>query len=285
MIELSQCRRFFADEIAAVGAISTPRLVDAIAEVPRERFLEPGPWLVYAEADVLTGARRTPDADPRHVYHNYSIAIDPARQLFNGTPGFVASLINKLALTPGARVLHVGAGLGYYSALIGHTVGASGQVVAIEVDRELADRARGNLSSMPWVELRAGDGKGPFEDRFDAILVNAGVTHPQDSWLDALVPGGRLILPLTVTMPQMGTIGKGVTLLLTKGEDDAWPVRVLNPVAIYSGIGLRDDTLNETLGRALRQAMFPALRRLRRDAHEPGAQCWLHGSTFCLSLH
>jgi hypothetical protein len=55
-------------------------------------------------------------------------------------------------------------------------------------------------------------------------------------------------------------------------------------VAIYSGIGLRDDQLNETLGQALRQALFPAIRRLRRDAHEPGSRCWLHGSTFCLSL-
>ena len=54
-------------------------------------------------------------------------------------------------------------------------------------------------------------------------------------------------------------------------------------VAIYSGIGLRDDALNETLGQALRQALFPPIRRLRRDAHEPGATCWLHGSTFCLS--
>ena len=282
MIELAQRRRFFADEIAAVGAISTPRLVDAIADVPRERFLDPGPWLVRGEADVLTGARRTPDDDPQHVYHNYSIAIDPARQLFNGTPAFLASLIDRLALTPGASVLHVGAGLGYYSALIGLTVGASGRVVAIEVDPALAERARGNLASIPWVELRAGDGKGPFDERFDAILINAGVTHPQDSWLDALAPGGRLILPLTVAMPQMGTIGKGVTLLLTKGEDGAWPVNVLNMVAIYSGIGLRDDSLNEALGKALRQAFFPPIRRLRRDVHEPDARCWLHGSTSCL---
>ena len=282
MIELAQRRRFFADEIAAVGAISTPRLVDAIADVPRERFLDPGPWLVRGEADVLTGARRTPDDDPQHVYHNYSIAIDPARQLFNGTPAFLASLIDRLALTPGASVLHVGAGLGYYSAVIGLTVGASGRVVAIEVDPALAERARGNLASISCVELRAGDGKGPFDERFDAILINAGVTHPQDSWLDALAPGGRLILPLTVAMPQMGTIGKGVTLLLTKGEDGAWPVSVLNMVAIYSGIGLRDDSLNEALGKALRQTLFPPIRRLRRDVHEPDARCWLHGSTSCL---
>jgi protein-L-isoaspartate(D-aspartate) O-methyltransferase len=283
MIDLPQRRRFFADEIAAVGAISTPRLVDAIADVPRERFLDPGPWLVRGEADVLTGARRTPDDDPQHVYHNYSIAIDPARQLFNGTPAFLASLIDRLALTPGASVLHVGAGLGYYSAVIGLTVGASGRVVAIEVDPALAERARGNLASISCVELRTGDGKGPFDERFDAILINAGVTHPQDSWLDALAPGGRLILPLTVAMPQMGTIGKGVTLLLTKGEDGAWPISVLNMVAIYSGIGLRDDSLNEALGKALRQTLFPPIRRLRRDAHEPDARCWLHGSTSCLS--
>jgi protein-L-isoaspartate(D-aspartate) O-methyltransferase len=284
MIELSLRRRFFAEEIAALAALSTTRLVDAIADVPREQFLAPGPWLVRSEADVLTGARRTPDDDPRHVYHNYSIAIDPARQLFNGTPGLLASLIDKLALTPGARVLHVGAGLGYYSALLGHTVGASGRVVAIEVDPDLAERAAANLSSVPWVELRTGDGTGRFDERFDAILINAGVTHPQESWLDALAPGGRLILPLTVAMPQMGTIGKGVTLLVTKSEGDAWPASVLNMVAIYSGIGLRDDKLNETLGHALRQTLFPPIRRLRRDAHDPGARCWLHGSTFCLSV-
>ena len=284
MSELAQHRRFFADEVAAVAAISTARLVDALADVPRERFLGPGPWLVRGEGDVFTGARRTPDDDPQRVYHNYSIAIDPARQLFNGTPGFVAALIDKLALVPGARVLHVGAGLGYYSALIGATVGPTGRVVAIEVDETLAGEARTNLACFPWIEVRAGDGKGPFEECFDAILVNAGVTHPQDAWLDALAPGGRLILPLTVSMPQMGTIGKGVVVLVTKGLGDTWPVTVLNTVAIYSGIGLRDETLNTALGQALRQAFFPTIRRLRRDAHEHGAQCWLHGSTFCLSL-
>jgi protein-L-isoaspartate(D-aspartate) O-methyltransferase len=120
---------------------------------------------------MFTGARRTPDADPQRVYHNYSIAIDPESQIFNGAPGLIAALIDKLALTPGARVLHVGAGLGYYSALIGHTVGASGRVVAIEVDQGLAEEARSNLAPIPWIEVTVGDGKGPFGEGFDAILV------------------------------------------------------------------------------------------------------------------
>ena len=284
MSELALYRRFFADEIAAVAAISTTMLVDALAEVPRERFLGPGPWLVRGDGDMFTGARRTPDDDPRRVYHNYSIAIDPARQLFNGSPGFLAALIDRLSLLPGARVLHVGAGLGYYSAVIGHTVGSSGRVVAIEVDEALAREARTNLAWLPWVDVRPGDGKGPFDGPFDAILVNAGVTHPQAAWLDALAPGGRVILPLTVSMTQMGTIGKGVVILVRRDPGDMWPVTVLSPVAIYSGIGLRDDTLNVALGQALRRSFVPAVRHLRRDAHAPDARCWLHGSTFCLSL-
>jgi protein-L-isoaspartate(D-aspartate) O-methyltransferase len=284
MSELALYRRFFADEIAAVAAISTSRLVEAMAEVPRERFLKPGPWLVRGEADGFAGARRTPDDDPQRVYHNYSIAIDPTRQLFNGTPAFVVALIDRLTLSPGARVLHVGAGLGYYSALIGYTVGPSGRVVAIEIDEGLAREARGNLSGLPWIEVRTADGKGPFDEQFDAILVNAGVTHPQEAWLDTLASGGRLILPLTVSLPQMGTLGKGVVVLVTKGPGDAWPAAVLNPVAIYSAINLRDDTLNNALGQALRQAFFPMIRRLRRDAHEPGARCWLHAASFCWSL-
>ena len=63
--------------------------------VPRERFLPPGPWTVRSEADFGGPARQTPDDDPRHVYHNLSVAIDPARQLFNGPPSLVALCIER----------------------------------------------------------------------------------------------------------------------------------------------------------------------------------------------
>ena len=281
MMDVADRRRFFADEIAAAAGLTNARLVDALADVPREQFLLPGPWLVKGEGDYFAGARTTPDADPRHVYHNYSIAIDPARQLFNGTPGFVATLIDRLALTAGARVLHIGAGLGYYSALLGATVGPTGRVAAIEVDPDLAARARANLASMPWVEVTAADGRGPFAEPFDAILVNAGVTHPLDSWLDALAPGGRMVLPLTVAMS--GTIGKGVVVRVSRA-DGSHTASLVTMVAIYSAIGLRDEELNTALAQVLRTNPFPALRRLRRDAHEPAASCWLHGPSCCFSL-
>jgi hypothetical protein len=52
---------------------------------------------------------------------------------------------------------------------------------------------------------------------------------------------------------------------------------------IYSALGLRDESLNASIGRALQTNPFPRLKRLRRDVHEPAAECWLHGNGFCLS--
>ncbi len=281
MTDLALRRQFYAEEVAAVANLKTVALVDALRTIPREQFLPPGPWLVQGD---ISGPRQTPDADAARVYHNYAIAIDPARQLFNGAPGLIAGTIDVLRLKPGDRVLHVGAGLGYYSAIIGHVVGATGQVLAIEVDERLADAAGSTLAAMPWIEVRAGDATAPLERQFDAILVNAGTTHPQDAWLEALAPGGRLILPLTAALAAMGPIGKGVLAQVTKRGDSVFDARVLTFVAIYSGIGLRDDALNEALGKALMRVPFPPLRRLRRDPHQQTDACWLHGDGFCMSM-
>jgi protein-L-isoaspartate(D-aspartate) O-methyltransferase len=283
--DLQARRRFFADEIAAVAALATPRLVEALAAVAREQFLPPGPWLVRGEADVAGAARPTPDADARHVYHNYSIAIDPARDLFNGAPGVVARIIDALNLPMGARVLHVGAGLGYYSAVLAHIVGRSGRVTAVEIDPELAAAAAANLSPIPWVDVRCDNGVNLRGERFDAVLVNSGVTHVQQAWLDAIDPGGRLAVPLTVTMPAMGaTLGKGVTVLCTHTADGNFAARVLGFVAIYSGIDLRDDDANARLGQALMRAPVAPFTRLRRDAHAETPGCWLHAPGACFSL-
>ena len=212
------------------------------------------------------------------------MAIDPDRQLFNGAPGFLARMIDLLALETGSRVLHIGAGTGYYSALMAQVVGSSGRVVAVEVDEPLANEARANLASMPWVEVQRGDGT-QVDGQFDAILVNAGVTHPQEAWLDALAPGGLLLLPLTVAMPAMGaSLGKGVMLTIRKMPDGALVPEVLSFVAIYSAIGLRDAAIEAGLGQAMRRTAFPNLTRLRRDAHPGTEGCWLHAERFCLSM-
>lgn len=283
LMDLALRRRFYAEEIEAVANLKNPAVVAALATLPREQFLGPGPWTIRGEADFQAPPRQTPGADPAHLYHNFAVAIDPARQLFNGVPALLAMMIDQLRLEAGDRVLHIGAGTGYYTAIIASCVGTTGHVVAIEVDETLADRARTNLASMPWVDVRHGDGSAPPGGSFDAILVNAGVTHPLESWLDALTDDGRIMIPLTV--PMGPTLGKGLLILLTKGSDPgAFDARLVTFVAIYSALGVRDEAMNASLGAAMKANPFPQLKRARRDPHEPGPTCWLHGNSFCLSV-
>ena len=291
--DLDAYRRFFAEEIQITSNLRTPGLVEALATVPRERFLPPGPWTIRSEADFQAPPRQTPGDDPRFVYHNVAVAIDPARMLFNGAPGFLTVSMDALDLAPGRRVLHVGAGTGYYTALMARTVGPTGRVLAIEVDDALAAQATSNLSDMPWVDVRHGDSRDLGGATVDAILVNAGVTHPERVWLDALAPGGRLMLPLTATLSMpgmpaasgpMANISKGLMVLVTRAVDDArFDARVVTFVAIYSAMGLRDDAANAELGRALGKMPFPPLRRFRLDAHDADSTCWCHTTHGCWS--
>jgi protein-L-isoaspartate(D-aspartate) O-methyltransferase len=279
-MDLALRRRFYAEEIAATADIRTAAVVEALAVVPRERFVGDGPWTIRGEADFQAAPRLTPDAEPRHVYHNLSVAIDAERQLFNGAPGLLAMAIDGLGLEAGHRVLHLGAGTGYYTAIIAECVGPGGQVHAVEVDPALAAAARRNLADWPWVNVACGDGREPLDARVDAILVNAGVTHPRDAWLDALGGSGRMMLPVTVAMTP--SIGKGLLIrLAATGERHRLDARVAGYVAIYNAIGVRDPEVNAQLADAFRTSPMPRLTGFRRDDHAASAACWLHRRGGC----
>jgi protein-L-isoaspartate(D-aspartate) O-methyltransferase len=284
MIDLETRRRLYAEEIEAVANLRTPPVIEALGSVARERFLPPGPWTIRSEADLHAPPRHTADADPRHVYHNVAVAIDATRMLFNGAPSVVAGGIDALAPAPGLRALHIGTGLGYYTAVLAHCVGKTGRVLGIEVDSALAAEAAANLSDIPWVEVLTGDASAPFNEAFDVILINAGVTHPLPHWLDALAAGGRMIVPLTATMdPQ--PIGKGPMLLVTRSTDpDRFAAKPAGFVAIYSAVGIRDQAMNTAIGQALAKMPFAPVKSLRRDPHERTGSCWIHDAGVCISL-
>jgi protein-L-isoaspartate(D-aspartate) O-methyltransferase len=227
------------------------------------------------------GYETTPDGDPVHLYENVLVAIDEARRLNNGEPATLARWIDELELAEGEHVVHVGCGVGYYTAILAELVGAGGRVIGVEIDPDLAARARENLASWPWVEVRAADGTAIELDPCDAILVNAGATHLERRWLDALRPGGRLMAPLTVEAPGMGA-GVGWMLRAVRRADDL-EARFVSPVGIFHCAGGRGPAESRALAEALRAGGPESVRRLRLDAHELGASCWLHGAGFCLS--
>src|SRR5260370_38048173 len=98
MEHLTPLRRFYADEIQAISNLRTQALVEALATVEREHFLQSGPWLVRAEGDIGGPPRYTPDADAKHLYHNLAVAIDSTRHLFNGGPPGVSLRQDMLSL-------------------------------------------------------------------------------------------------------------------------------------------------------------------------------------------
>ena len=279
---LKQYRRFYAEEIAAVAGLHSQALIRAFSTVPREHFLGPGPWKLGrldVGMELVPRYVATEDADPRRVYHNVLISIDEPRHLNNGAPSALAAWLDALDIQTGEQVVHIGAGLGYYSAIIAEVVGPGGRVRAIEVDEGLAARARVNLSDWKMVEVICGDGGRHDPGPADVIFVNAGVTHPASLWLDRLKPGGRLLYPLTF---DAGPGGKGCMLLVTRGSD-SYAVRCIGFVMIYSATSLRDPDLNAVLMKAIGSGKIFAAKSLRRDAHEADDTCVVHAGDSCLS--
>jgi protein-L-isoaspartate(D-aspartate) O-methyltransferase len=286
---LEECRRFYAEEIRYAANLSTMALIEAFARVPREKFLGPGPWKI-AGADLTGGGTiyiPTEDDDPRRVYHNVAIGLDPARNLNNGQPGSLAHWIEALGLKAGDRVFHLGCGVGYFTAILAETVGPTGNVITSEVDTEFAHRAQENLASYSNVSVHAGNGMAVDAGACDAMLINAGVTHPQRCWIDRLREGGRIVVPITVPIGNTG-LGKGVMVKIMRESDGPnssrrFSARVLTFVAIYHCSSGRDPELEPALGRAFATGGLMRMKSVLTDAHDAGDACLLHAPEVCIS--
>jgi protein-L-isoaspartate(D-aspartate) O-methyltransferase len=191
MTDTAEARRFYASLLASRAGAADPRIAQAFATVPREDFLGPGPWPVVAGNGIVM----TPSTDPAYIYRNALVALDPDKGINNGEPLLHMMWMAKAAPQPGETVCHIGAGSGYYSALLSLLVSPGGTVTAIEIEPGLAARAARNLA--PYANVKATHGDAVTLDLLDSdvIYVNAGVAAPPPAWLEALRPGGRLIFP------------------------------------------------------------------------------------------
>ena len=283
---LEDYRRVYAEEIQFAAHLHSQAVVEAFARVPREAFLGPGPWQVGSpdvRAMSLLGVGQKAYLtveDPRHLYHNVVAVIDAGRDLNNGQPSALARWIEALDLQPGQRVYHLGSGVGYYTAILAEIVGPRGSVVASEVEPELAARARENLAPHKNVTLHSGDGVEVDPGPCDAMLINAGVTHPAPLWLDRLSKGGRIMAPITISMGK--NLGSGLMIKFVR-ERDGVSAQVNSPVAIYSCTSMRDPEIEPLLRNGLTtQALFK-VKSLRRDSHDRTETCIVHTQDVCFS--
>ena len=218
----------------------------------------------------------TADADPRAVYHDVLIALDEGRKINNGQPSLWAFLLDQLDIAAGEQVLHLGCGTGYYTAVLAELVGPRGKITAIEIDPDLAEKARTALEPWPQIRVDNADGSNLSFEPADLIIASAGATHPLTSWLNALKPGGRLLFPMTASR-------RGGMLLVTRAVEESFAARFLCQVGFIDFSGARDPDTGRRLAAALARDWGKAVRSLRRDSHAEGRTCWLHGEGWCLS--
>ncbi len=188
-VGLDTLRHSYAQRIAQLADVRDPRVEQAFADVPREQFLPPPPWTIISLGDARETSRI---AD---IYENVLVAIDRQRGINNGEPALHAAWLDTVSPQAGENVIHVGAGTGYYTAMLSRLVEPGGHVEAFEYEPDLAAAASRNLQPYSNVTVHAESAFGRKLPGADVIYVNAGVIAPDAEWLKALKPGGRLIFP------------------------------------------------------------------------------------------
>ncbi|MBV9756690.1 MAG: methyltransferase [Alphaproteobacteria bacterium] len=278
----AKLRAFYARFVAVRAGAVDPRIEAAFAAVPREPFVGPAPWSIPPVSPWHSSGPnylRTPDDDPAFLYQDVLIALDAAKGINIGEPSLHAHCLDALAIQEGESVLHVGAGSGYYTAIIAHLAGAGGHVDAFEIEADLAARAARNLADAPAVTVHHRSGIAADLPKADAVYVSAGITQPSRTWLDALHPGGRLLFPL---QPEQGA---GAMLLVQKPREGgtAWPARFVTRAAFIACQARQDHEAGRELAAAFAGGNWQSVKSLHLDGGAD-ATCWFRGDGWWLSV-
>lgn len=177
MAAFAERRAKMVDRQLRRRGITDPRVLEAMATVPREHFV--------------------PDGIRSRSYADAALPIGFGQTI--SQPWIVAATLEGLGLRGDERVLEVGGGSGYTAALLARL---AREVVSVELVPELATAARRSLilagSDLDRIELVTGDGSAGHAAGapYDAIALHAAVPRVPASALDQLVPGGRLVAPV-----------------------------------------------------------------------------------------
>ena len=166
--------RMVETQIVSRG-VRDPRVLEAMRKVPRHLFVAP--------------------PERAHGYEDHPLPIGGSQTI--SQPYIVALMTELLALPPKARVLEIGTGSGYQSAVLSEI---ADEVYSIEILPDLADAAASKLKELGYanVTVRAGDGyRGwPEHAPFDGIIVTAAPEKIPEPLVEQLAPGGRMVIPV-----------------------------------------------------------------------------------------
>lgn len=169
-------------ELLAERGIVDRRVLQAMADVPRERFV--------------------PDDYRDQACDDRALPIDAGQTI--SQPYMVALMTQELRLAGSERVLEIGTGSGYQAAVLAKLCR---QVVTVERIAELSEAAQEVLGSLGFrnIEFHVGDGSCGWEAGapYDGIIVTAGAPELPQALYEQLRPGGRLVIPIGTGSPQV----------------------------------------------------------------------------------
>jgi protein-L-isoaspartate(D-aspartate) O-methyltransferase len=182
IVNFDKARQRMVEEQLIVRGIQTPRVVEAMRKVPRHLFVEEAFW--------------------DRAYGDHALPIGEKQTI--SQPYMVARMTEALELTGAGKVLEIGTGSGYQTAILAElTV----KVRTVERVRSLHQKAQATLNRLQYfnVAFKLFDGTygWPEEAPFDAIIVTAGAPDIPPSLLDQLKPGGSLVIPVGDRRGQM----------------------------------------------------------------------------------
>lgn len=164
---------------------------------------------VLAIMEAIPRHRFVPDGEMYSAYANHPLPIGHGQTI--SQPYIVALMTDLLALDKQQRVLEIGTGSGYQTAVLS---GLAGKVYSMEIVASLASVAAARLHELGYdnVEVRAGDGSlgWPEHAPYDAIIVTAAAEHVPRALQEQLKPGGRMVIPVGgwMDVQQLMLIGK-----------------------------------------------------------------------------
>jgi protein-L-isoaspartate(D-aspartate) O-methyltransferase len=174
-ITFSNLRLRMVDSQLRARGVSDERVLDAMLRVPRHEF--------------------APERYRDQAYEDHPLPIGKGQTI--SQPYMVARMLESLALSPTDKVLEVGTGSGYLTALLAEL---AAKVFSVERHLELAEAARGLLGRMGYtnVSVIVGDGSRGLAEgsRYDAIIVSAAAPEVPRALLEQLAEGGRMIIPV-----------------------------------------------------------------------------------------
>jgi protein-L-isoaspartate(D-aspartate) O-methyltransferase len=181
-MEMTAERQRMVDQQLRARDIRSPRVLDAMSAVPRHLFI--------------------PEASRRDAYDDSPVPIGHGQTI--SQPYIVAFMTQALEIGPADRVLEIGTGCGYQTAVLARL---AGRAYSIEIVAPLAERARETLSALGYrnIEIRTGNGYlgWPEQAPFDRIIVTAAPDEVPETLVQQLKVGGLMAVPVGTAMQEL----------------------------------------------------------------------------------